>query len=90
MFGSGLKSPHKKTVFFVDFALQNMVETTLPDGLEISGQRANFGISLDVFEFSVLDDFFCCSKKLGFWVFLVHPETTLPNGLETPGRRVYR
>ena len=43
----------KKKVFFADFALQNMVETKLPDGLETSGQRAiaNFGISLDVFEF---------------------------------------
>ena len=38
LFGSGLKSPHK--VFFADFALQNSVETTLPDGLETSGQRA--------------------------------------------------
>ena len=28
-----------KLVFLVDFALQNMVETTLPDGLETSGQR---------------------------------------------------
>jgi hypothetical protein len=39
--------------FFAYFALQNMVETTLPDGLETSGQGriANFGISLDVFEF---------------------------------------
>ena len=37
--------------FFADFALQNMVETTLPDGLETSG----------------------FSKKLCFWVFLVHP-----------------
>ena len=27
-------------VFFADFALQIMVETTLPDGLETSGQRA--------------------------------------------------
>ena len=26
--------------FFSDFAFQNMVETTLPDGLETSGQRA--------------------------------------------------
>ena len=25
--------------FLADFALQNMVETTLPDGLETSGQR---------------------------------------------------
>ena len=30
----------KKSFFFADFALQNMVETTLPDGLETSGQRA--------------------------------------------------
>ena len=30
----------KKKFFFADFALQNMVETTLPDGLETSGQRA--------------------------------------------------
>ena len=30
----------KKISFLADFALQNMVETTLPDGLETSGQRA--------------------------------------------------
>jgi hypothetical protein len=30
----------KKVFFVADFALQNMVETTLPDGLETSGQRA--------------------------------------------------
>ena len=40
LFESCLKSPHKKVSFFGDFALQNMVETTLPDGLETSGQRA--------------------------------------------------
>ena len=28
-----------KNLFFADFALQNMMETTLPDGLETSGQR---------------------------------------------------
>ena len=39
LLGSGLKSPRKKSFFFADFALQNMVETTLPDGLETSGQR---------------------------------------------------
>ena len=33
LFGSGLKLPRKKKFFFADFALQNMVETTLPDGL---------------------------------------------------------
>ena len=37
LLGSGLKSPRKKKC---DFALQNMVETTLPDGLETSGRRA--------------------------------------------------
>ena len=30
----------KKTSFLADFALQNKVETTLPYGLETSGQRA--------------------------------------------------
>ena len=30
----------KKVYFFADFALQNMVETTLSDGLETSGRRA--------------------------------------------------
>ena len=29
----------KKFVFFADFALQNMVETTLSNGLETSGRR---------------------------------------------------
>jgi hypothetical protein len=40
LFGSGLKSPRKKSLFFADFALQNMVETTLPERLKTSGQRA--------------------------------------------------
>ena len=31
----------KKKFFFDDFTLQNMAETTLPDGLETSGQRAH-------------------------------------------------
>ena len=30
----------QKKFFFADFILQNMVKTTLPDGLETSGQRA--------------------------------------------------
>jgi hypothetical protein len=29
-----------KIVFWADFAIQNMVETMLPDGLETSGRRA--------------------------------------------------
>jgi hypothetical protein len=38
--GSGQKSPRKKKFFVVaDFSLQNMVETTLPDGLDTSGRR---------------------------------------------------
>ena len=36
-FGSGLKLPRKKKYDFAD--LQNMVETTLPNGLETSGGR---------------------------------------------------
>ena len=35
LFGSGLKSPQKK-FFFADFAAQNMLKTTLPDGWETS------------------------------------------------------
>ena len=38
--GKWSKVAAKKKFFFpADFALQNMVETRLPDGLEISGQR---------------------------------------------------
>ena len=85
LFENCLKSPRKKKFFFcADFALQNMVETTLPDGLETSG------ISLDVFESLRFGWFFPFFKKTGFWVFLVHPETTLPDGLDTSGRRAYR
>ena len=40
LFESCLKSPRKKSFFVVaDFALQNMVETTLPNGLETSGSK---------------------------------------------------
>ena len=47
---SGLRFEHFSIKVFLDnFSLQNKVETTLPDGLETSGQRANFGIFLDVF-----------------------------------------
>ena len=44
---------HKKVRFFADFALQNMVETMLSDGLKplVEGYIAYIGISLDVFEF---------------------------------------
>ena len=41
LFENCQKSPRKKKFFVVaDFALQNMVETTLLDGLETSGRRA--------------------------------------------------
>ena len=65
----------KKIVFFADFALQNMVETTLPDGLETSGRRAyrkfqHISRHFIVFAFLMIFRFF---KKIGFWVFLVHP-----------------
>ena len=47
-----------------------MVETTLPDGLETSGQRgiANLGISLDVFEFFRFGLFFCFNC---FWFLCI-------------------
>jgi hypothetical protein len=65
----------KKRFFFADFALQNMVETTLPDGIETSGQRAYcyVGISQDVLSFCVLDDFFRFSTKIGFLGILGPP-----------------
>ena len=40
LFENCRKSPRKKKFFFADFALQNMVETMLPDGLETSGRTA--------------------------------------------------
>ena len=55
----------------------------------VEGRITNFGLSLDIFEFFALYDFFRL-KKMGFWVFQVHPKTTLPDGLETSGRRAYR
>ena len=33
----------------------------------VEGYIASFGISLDVFVFCVLDDFFCLKKKKVFW-----------------------
>ena len=40
LFGSGLKLLRKREVcFFVDFAVQNLLKTTLPDGWGTSGQR---------------------------------------------------
>ena len=34
------RQTNKKKFFLSDFALQNKVETTLPDGLDTSSQRA--------------------------------------------------
>jgi hypothetical protein len=60
----------------------------------VQGYIANFGISLEVFEFFCLELFFPFLKKIGFLgLFLVQQdmgETTLPDGLETSGQRVYR
>ena len=36
---SKIAKKKKKTFLLADFALQNMVETTIPDGIETSGQR---------------------------------------------------
>ena len=51
-----------------------MVETTLPDELDTSGQRASLILAYfwTFLSFCVLDDFFPF-KNMGFWVFLVHP-----------------
>ena len=65
-----------KIDFYADFALQNMVETTLPDGLETSGRRVYryfWHISRHFLSFCILEDFFRFSKNLGSLVFLVHP-----------------
>ena len=61
---SKIAAQKKRFIFVADFALQNMVETTLSDGLMTSGQRgiANFGISLDVFEFFRFGLFFPFKK----------------------------
>ena len=65
LFENCQKSPRKKKgFFFADFALQNMVETTLPDG---------FGISLDVFEFLCFGWYFPFFKKIGFLGILGPP-----------------
>ena len=50
----------KKSLFLADFALQNMVETTLPDGLETSGRRA-------------YRKFWHISRQLSFWVLWFFP-----------------
>ena len=39
-FESSQKSPRNFFFLCADFALQNMMETTLPNGLETSGQKA--------------------------------------------------
>ena len=39
----------------------------------VEGYIANFGISLDVLSFSVLDNYFLFKFFFGFCVFLVHP-----------------
>ena len=74
--GSGLKLlRQKKFVFLVDFALQNMVETTLPNGLETSGQRAYrkfWHISRRFWVFAFLVSF-SVFKKIRFLGFLCPP-----------------
>ena len=75
LFGTGLKSLNKKIVVLADFALQNMVETTLPDGLETSGQRAyrKFLHISRLFEFFCFGWFFPFFKKIGFLGILGPP-----------------
>ena len=60
-----------------DFALQNMLEATLPDGLETSGQMAYCLFWHISRSFCVLDDLCRFSINLGFWVSLVNPTQVL-------------
>ena len=60
----------KRLFFFADFTLQNMLETTLLDGLETSLILAYLQTFLS---FCVLDNFFRFSKKLGFLCILGLP-----------------
>ena len=58
----------KKKFFFADFALQNMVETTLPDGLETSSLEG--GDYSELFLGQVVLDAFCHTKnKINFQNF---------------------
>ena len=71
LLGSALKLPR----FFADFALQNMVETTLPDGWETSGWRVcrlywHISRCFWFFPFWII---FLFLIFFGFYVFLVHP-----------------
>ena len=70
LFESCLKSPRKKSFFFLaDFAWQNMVETKLPNGLETSGWRAYclfWHISRHFWIFSLWMIFSVFQKK---WIF---------------------
>ena len=65
----------QKKKFVVDFALQNMVETTLPEGLETSGRRAYrkfwyISRSFGVFAFGMI---FSVFKIIGFLGILGPP-----------------
>ena len=51
----------------------------------VEGHIANIGISLDLFEFCALDDFFRFSKNLDFWVFSVHPTVHLLDMIQRGG-----
>ena len=94
-FGSGLKSPGKKKLFFFVcwFCLTkhggNHASRWIRD-LWSKGVSQILAYLKTFLSFCVLDDFFRFSKKSGFWVLLVHPETMLTDGLETSGRRAYR
>ena len=71
LFGSGLKSPRKKKfVFLADYAVQNMLKTTLPDGWDTSGRRVYrlfWHISRRFWVFAFWMIFSLFKKKLVFW-----------------------
>ena len=76
LFGSGLKSLRKKSYFFGWFCLTkhggNHASRWIRD-LWSKGISLILAYLSTFLSFCVLDDFFRFSKKLGFWVFLVHP-----------------
>ena len=75
LLGSGLKSPRKKSLCFSTFALQIWWKPRFPmeERLLVKGYIANFGISLEVFEFFSFGLFFPFLFFFGFCEILVHP-----------------
>ena len=68
LFGSGLKLPRKKSFFLLILPYKTWWKPRFPmdERPLVKGRIANFGISLDVFEFLRFGCFFQFFKKSGF------------------------